>query len=82
MGSRALIAANNNIFNKAILEEDAFYFSTEDEVLAIISSINKNEHQGKIENNVLKNKNIYNWELINKKYLEFLIKNHNEYKGV
>ena len=78
MGSRALIAAHNNVFNKAILNDDAFYFSTAYEVSNLISSVNKEENISKVENNIVKIKDQYNWPIINKQYLDYLIKCRNE----
>lgn len=78
MGSRALIAAHNNIFNKAILEDDAFYFQSVDEVSNLILSLKKEENLNKIDNNISKIRDQYNWSIINKQYLDYLIECHYE----
>jgi glycosyltransferase involved in cell wall biosynthesis len=81
MGSGALIVAHNNVFNKAILEDDAFYFKSADEVSKTILSITKDEHAGKISNNFTKIITQYSWEIINKKYLNFLNNCYHERKA-
>lgn len=78
MGSNALIAANDNLFNKAILGSDAFYFSSIDEVSSIISSVNKKNHMEMIKNNIIKIENQFSWDSINKQYIDYLIKCFNE----
>ena len=80
MASGALIVANNNIFNKAILRQDAFYFNTSVEVEIIINTVKNDEHKNKVLNNVEKIEKQYNWEIINKKYLTFLTSCYNENK--
>ncbi len=78
MGSRALIAAHKNVFNKAILEEDAFYFKSVDEVSNLMTSINKQDNLIKIENNISKIREKYNWPIINEQYLDYLIQCRND----
>ncbi len=78
MGSGALIAAHDNAFNKAVLESNAFYFDSSQKVASLLKSTIKDEHKDKIEANLDKIKNEYNWERINKKYIDFLIKCKNE----
>ena len=73
MGSKALICANDNEFNKAILGEDAFYFNSAEDVVSIMDTINKNEYNGLIENNMKKIKTIYNWENIIDQYEKYLL---------
>lgn len=72
MASTALIAAHNNEFTKSILENDAFYFSTKQDVKELVDSIDKSEHQRKLENCYNKIENEYRWDVINNKYLNFL----------
>lgn len=78
MGSNALIAAHNNVFNKAILEEDAFYFKSIDEVSNLILSVKKEENIDKLEKNIKKIRDQYNWSIINKQYLDYLIQCRND----
>ncbi|MDQ7047916.1 MAG: DUF1972 domain-containing protein [Sulfurovum sp.] len=55
MASSALICANNNEFNSAILGEDAFYFSTVNDVLEVLTQVSHKDHNDKIKNNRKKN---------------------------
>ena len=73
MGSYSLICANNNEFNRFILGTDAFYFNSAEDVVSIMDTINKNEYNGLIENNMKKIKTIYNWENIIDQYEKYLL---------
>lgn len=68
MASSSLIVANDNVFNKSVLEDDAFYFSSHQEVTTHINTINRLEHQGKTDANVKKIQDIYSWERIIDQY--------------
>ena len=72
MASNALIVANDNVFNKSILGNDTFYFNTFEDV-ANKMSIKKSENQEKINNNLAKINEHYNWEYINTQYEQFVI---------
>ena len=73
MASNALIVANDNLFNKAILGDDAFYFDTSESVAAIIqNSEPKEAATKKLTANILKIHELYNWETINQQYLTLL----------
>ncbi|TDW96615.1 DUF1972 domain-containing protein [Dinghuibacter silviterrae] len=73
MASKALIAAHENPFNKAILGRDAFYFSDPAGVARIferaVSPIPESEM---IENNFRKIGASYNWERITLEYEQFM----------
>ena len=72
MASSTLIIANDNEFNKAILEEDAFYFKNPRDVCDHLNTISsKQAFQNKIDNNLSKIENLYSWERINQAYLDF-----------
>ncbi len=73
MGSNALICANKNEFNGAILGEDALYFNTSDEIVKVLDSVNKSSYSQYINNNIEKIKNIYEWEAIIDQYEKFLL---------
>src|SRR5690606_37260887 len=79
MASDCLIVAHNNVFNKSILESDAFYFN-DDEGLSEYLEISKLdfEMQQKITNNKEKVLQKYSWNIINKSYLDFIKKCYNE----
>jgi glycosyltransferase involved in cell wall biosynthesis len=69
MASNALLAANNNVFNKTILGDDAFYFSDAKEVAAIISAYqSKSEHQSFLDANRAKIENTFRWDQIISQY--------------
>ncbi len=70
MASKALIIAHDNEFTKSILEEDAFYFASKDDVKQHIDGLIKKVYRDKIENNYKKIEDNFKWELINKKYLD------------
>lgn len=71
MGSGNLIIAHNNIFNKAVLKEDAYYFFTPEDVSFYIKKKRKEQESIKIENNKLKIKNEYDVNKINNSYLTY-----------
>ncbi len=72
MGSNALICANKNEFNSAILGEDALYFSDSDEVSEILEVAQKRNYTNFIENNSDKIRKIYEWDTIIDQYESFL----------
>ena len=71
MASQALIAAHDNDFNKGILEENAFYFSSKNDVQKILDSIKKNDNLQFVANNYNSIAKSFNWEKINEQYLHF-----------
>jgi glycosyltransferase involved in cell wall biosynthesis len=68
MGSSTLICANDNIFNKAVLGSDAFYFSSSIDVANLLKKIRKVDYADVVEKNRQKVKVIYNWEKIIDQY--------------
>jgi len=70
MASRALVVAHNNDFNKGILKENGYYFSTSDEVKNILNTIKKNDNLQFVQNNFDAIVNEFNWEKINGEYLQ------------
>lgn len=73
MASNCFIVANNNIFNRSVLEEDALYFSTSKDIDEILTIQTKSKNQEKINSNLNKIIKKYSWEIINKQYLDFII---------
>lgn len=73
MGSNALICANDNIFNKAILGADAKYFSVEDEVSEILKSIKKSNYLQCVENNIKKIREEFSWDRIIDQYESYFM---------
>jgi glycosyltransferase involved in cell wall biosynthesis len=73
MASQALVAAHDNPFNRAVLQEDAYYFSSMYEVKGIIEHVTRNEQaMAMIDNNLHKIKEHFNWNSVIKKYEDFL----------
>ncbi len=72
MASKALIVAHNNEFTRSILQGDAFYFDSKEDVAKAIDNIDKEQQTHKINNCFAKIDKNYRWEDINNKYLEFL----------
>lgn len=70
MGSSALICANDNIFNKSILGDDAYYFKDKKEVSNYIETVQKIKENEYLRMNRFKIKKLYSWDLIIEKYLE------------
>ena len=70
MASRAFIMANDNDFNKAILKENAHYFSNPQEVKNILDTIKKSDNLQLVQNNFDAIVNEYNWDKINGEYLQ------------
>lgn len=68
MASSSLICANDNEFNSAILEEDAFYFSNSDDVTTVLTTVSYTNHRDKIENNKKKITKLYTWKKIVNQY--------------
>lgn len=71
MASESLICAHENIFNRSILQEEAFYFSTSKEVSVLMDMLIKEDHYKFIKRNIAKTKNIYTWDKICSEYEEF-----------
>lgn len=68
MASQALICANQNLFNSAILEKDAFYFSNTSDVSNYIDTVEKREYASYVEKNLTKVEKIYEWNNIIDQY--------------
>lgn len=70
MASKALVIAHNNEFNKGVLLENAYYFSSAEEVKKILNSIKKSNNLQFVENNYAAIASTFNWEKINEEYLQ------------
>jgi hypothetical protein len=68
MSSQALVAANDNIFNRSILQDDAFYFKTSNDVKKLLESIDKVNGKSKIFSNEKKIAVTYSWKTIVDQY--------------
>jgi len=70
MASNALILAHNNDFNRGILKENGFYFSSPIEVKNCLETIKKNDNLQLVKNNFEAIINEFNWNKINGQYLQ------------
>ena len=71
MASRAFIIAHNNDFNRAILKDNAYYFSNPAEAAQLLNSLKREENLEKIDNNYNAIVHDFNWDKINGEYLQF-----------
>nr|MBF6607724.1 DUF1972 domain-containing protein [Flavobacterium sp.] len=69
MASRALVIAHDNDFNKGILKQNGFYFSSASDVKNILGSVKKNDNLQLVQNNYDAIVNDFNWDKINGEYL-------------
>ncbi len=75
MASRALIAAHNNPFNRAILGENAFYFSSVTDITAIIENIPRNGRENRmISGNLEKIRQKFTWQQVTRQYESYFFK--------
>jgi len=70
MASKALIIAHDNDFNKAILKENAYYFSNSEDVKKLTLHIKKSDNLHIIQNNHTAIAAEFNWDKINGEYLQ------------
>ncbi|HXS38061.1 MAG TPA: DUF1972 domain-containing protein [Flavipsychrobacter sp.] len=69
MACNCLIAAHDNVFNKSVLSENAFYFSDDKQLAAIIKNNSpKQSYSAWLDNNIEKIQTKYNWENIVDEY--------------
>lgn len=74
MASEALIAAHNNPFNKSVLHNDAFYFSSAGEVQYLIENVQREDIETTmVKNNLHKIQYEFNWETVINQYESFII---------
>ena len=73
MASRSLIAAHDNPFNRSVLQHDALYFSSPNDIRNIISNnIRDGREMSMINNNLKKIKDQFSWENVIRKYEDFI----------
>jgi len=73
MACNCCIIAHDNVFNRSILNHDAFYFSDEIQLSEWLFLDKKQEDIAlKIANNRAKIRSQYDWEVINTAYLDFI----------
>ena len=78
MASNSLICAHDNIFNKSILEKDAFYFHDAEKISRLINEEVKGQENYLVKSNLEKIKNLYSWNKIVNDYELFFQKINNK----
>ncbi|RCW30036.1 DUF1972 domain-containing protein [Marinilabilia salmonicolor] len=73
MGSKALICANDNVFNRSVLGDDALYFQTVKDVKDIVELEDVIERSFFVENNFKKIEEQYSWERIVAQYEDLFL---------
>lgn len=81
MASRALIAAHNNVFNKAVLGDHALYFSSAEEVCQIITSSPIYAPEMK-KKNLEKINSEHNWSFITEQYEKLFLEGVTNYADI
>lgn len=75
MASNTLIIANNNIFNKSILEENAQYFNDSNDIKDFLNQDVLFAHKETYASaNIKKIVELYSWDIINSAYEDFILK--------
>jgi Glycosyltransferase len=75
MAAKAFIVAHDNLFNKAVLGNDALFFTDLADVQNIISNTQRGAAANcMIENNIVKIKNQFSWDTIVEEYEQFFYK--------
>lgn len=73
MASKALIAAHDNDFNRAVIQQDGYYFNSSQDVKTLIENKNRNNCEEKmICNNLKKIKNEFNPQRVVDEYESFI----------
>jgi glycosyltransferase involved in cell wall biosynthesis len=79
MASNALIAAHENDFNKEVLNDDGYYFTTANDVKHLVEQTARGVVEEKmILNNLHKIRDKYNWQNIIDQYENFIIECFNQ----
>ena len=73
MATGALICAHDNLFNKAVLGEDAFYFQSATDIETIAGQIEVDKIDTMKRNNLEKIRNNHSWEKIIAEYSNYFL---------
>ena len=73
MASNSLICAHDNIFNKSILEKDAYYFANSEQISDLINNKIKAKENEFVINNRNKISDLYSWQKIVMDYNSFFV---------
>jgi len=68
MASKALICANDNVFNKSILQDEGLYFSSANDVTLLVENKLKDDYSNFILANNIKIEKYYTWHKIISEY--------------
>lgn len=68
MACSSPVVAHGNKFNRAVLGEDAHFFTTSEELKSIFEQFDADVIENQIKNNLLKINKKYNWDLITAEY--------------
>ncbi len=74
MASQALILAHNNKFNRSVLEENGFYFSSADELSGLFMQELEFKKKKMISNNLAKINKVYRWQIVIDQYERYFQK--------
>ncbi|RYJ39874.1 Glycosyl transferase, group 1 family protein [Flavobacterium anhuiense] len=74
MATKALIVAHNNEFNRAILQQNAFYFSNAECIKHLIKTIKRKDYENIVEDNFKTIIQEFNWNKINESYFRLFEK--------
>lgn len=78
MAGKALVAAHDNEFNKAVLHNDAFYFNTAAEITMLIDAVKPTQQTAvMINNNLEKIKEQFNWPAVTDAYEKYIVECYN-----
>ena len=72
MASYALICAHDNIFNRSILGENAFYFLNKNDIIKVLKNKNKKNYHFYLDQNHKRVIQDFNWITINQKYEQLI----------
>jgi len=74
MANKALIVAHDNVFNRAVLQKDAYYFTNADDIKYYIEKIKRKNSESKmIGENMQKITVQYSWPDIIDQYENFIL---------
>jgi glycosyltransferase involved in cell wall biosynthesis len=80
MASRVPVAAHDNVFNRAVLQNDGLYFRSAADVAALLQGLPKQDVLTEmVQRNIEKVQQQYNWPLIIDQYEQFLTQCHRQY---
>lgn len=73
MACGCFIAAHDNEFNRAVLETDALYFKTGDDIKSILENVDRSQRGVFSEHNYSKIRQLYSWPTITDAYEQLML---------